>query len=142
MADTVNIVVPTIGESVTEGTIGKWFVSEGDVVKKDQPLFEVDSDKATLEVPASASGKLKILVPAGKTASVGSVVGVIEASGAETGASNGHSASKATIVTAPKPVPETKAEVTAVEPAYESLQGLPPSKRKFVRQGTYAPPSA
>ena len=78
MAEKVNVVIPSIGESVSEGTIGKWFVKEGDLVRKDQPLLEVDSDKATLEVSASHTGKVSILVPAGKTAAVGATVGLIE----------------------------------------------------------------
>ncbi len=148
MSESIDVVVPTIGESVSEGTIGKWFFKEGDSVQKDQPLFELDSDKATLEVPASASGKLsKILVPAGKTASVGAKVAVIELGN---GASVRASAASAKAEAAPKtdaaaaasaPVGATKeAPVAAATPApVVDLKGYSPSKRKAIREGTLAP---
>src|SRR4051812_42616772 len=107
MAEKVNIVIPTIGESVSEGTIGRWFHNEGDLVRKDEPLFEVDSDKATLEVPAAASGRLSILIPAGKSASVGSLVGVIEQVAGEASSkpkSENGQTKEAPKVAAPKPI--------------------------------------
>ena len=78
MSEKVNVVIPTIGESVTEGIIGRWFHAEGEIVRKDEPLLEVDSDKASLEVPASATGRLTILVPEGTTAAVGTLVATID----------------------------------------------------------------
>ena len=54
-----DIKVPTLGESVVEATIGKWFKNEGDFVKADEPLVELETDKVTVEVPAPASGKLE-----------------------------------------------------------------------------------
>ena len=52
----IEIRVPTLGESVTEATVGKWFKKAGDAVKADEPLVELETDKVTLEVPAPASG--------------------------------------------------------------------------------------
>ena len=70
--------VPTLGESVTEATIGKWFKKEGDAVKADEPLVELETDKVTVEVPAPASGKLeKISAAAGATIAVGGLLGSI-----------------------------------------------------------------
>ena len=56
-----DIRVPTLGESVTEATIAKWFKKEGDAVKADEPLVELETDKVTVEVPAPASGKLEAI---------------------------------------------------------------------------------
>ena len=70
--------VPALGESVTEATIGKWFKKEGDAVKADEPLVELETDKVTVEVPAPASGKLeKISALAGATIAVGGLLGSI-----------------------------------------------------------------
>jgi len=76
----VEIKVPTPGESITEVEIGKWIVSDGDHVSKDQELGEVESDKATLTLSASESGKLKILIPEGERVSVGAVACTIDTS--------------------------------------------------------------
>jgi 2-oxoglutarate dehydrogenase E2 component (dihydrolipoamide succinyltransferase) len=73
-----DIRVPTLGESVTEATIGRWFKKAGDSVKADEPLVELETDKVTVEVPAPAAGVLeKILVKDGETVGVGAVLGSI-----------------------------------------------------------------
>ena len=54
----IDVTLPQLGESVTEGTVTKWLVREGDVVAKDQPLLEVATDKADAEVPAPARGRV------------------------------------------------------------------------------------
>src|SRR6202795_1071526 len=75
---TINIVVPTLGESVSEATVAKWMKAAGDPVQRDEPLLELETDKVTLEVYASAAGKLaEINAPAGTTVEVGAVLGVI-----------------------------------------------------------------
>jgi 2-oxoglutarate dehydrogenase E2 component (dihydrolipoamide succinyltransferase) len=75
----VEIKVPSVGESVTEGTLSRWLKSNGDFVRADEPVFELETEKATQEVPAPAAGALKILVPEGQTIAIGAVVGHIEA---------------------------------------------------------------
>jgi 2-oxoglutarate dehydrogenase E2 component (dihydrolipoamide succinyltransferase) len=73
-----NIVVPTLGESVTEATVGKWFKKAGDAVKADETLLELETDKVTLEVNAPAAGVLsEIAVKEGETVGVGAVLGSI-----------------------------------------------------------------
>ncbi len=63
-----NIVVPALGESVSEATVAKWLKAAGDPVKRDEPLLELETDKVTLEVYASTAGKLaEIKAPAGTT---------------------------------------------------------------------------
>ena len=79
----INLVMPSLGESVIEGTITKWLVQEGDVVKREQPVVSVATDKADSDVPAPQGGRiLKILAPEGATVKVGEPLCEIDASGA------------------------------------------------------------
>src|SRR4051794_23761730 len=72
--------VPTLGESVTEATIGKWFKKAGDTVVADEPIVELETDKVTIEVPAPAGGVLsEIIVKDGETVGVGALLGSIGA---------------------------------------------------------------
>src|SRR5205809_7919063 len=79
--------VPTLGESVTEATIGKWFKKPGDTVAVDEPLVELETDKVTIEVPAPAAGVLsEIAAKNGDTVAVGALIGQIkEGAAAPTG---------------------------------------------------------
>src|SRR6187397_1702061 len=71
--------VPTLGESVTEATIGKWFKKAGDAVAADEPVVELETDKVTIEVPAPAAGVLsEIAVKDGETVAVGALLGQIK----------------------------------------------------------------
>src|SRR4249920_3896898 len=71
--------VPTLGESVTEATIGKWFKQPGDAVTVDEPLVELETDKVTIEVPAPAAGVLsEIVAKNGDTVAVGALLGQIK----------------------------------------------------------------
>src|SRR5437773_5659561 len=83
----VDIRVPTLGESVTEATIGKWFKKVGDAVAADETLVELETDKVTIEVPSPAAGVLSdIAAKDGETVGVGAVLGSIDgAAGAKTG---------------------------------------------------------
>src|ERR1700761_3605688 len=75
---TVQIKVPAMGESVTEATVARWFKKEGDAVKRDEPLLELETDKVTVEVPAPADGAMEsISVKAGDTVQVGALLGAI-----------------------------------------------------------------
>src|SRR5579862_7536312 len=75
---TVEIKVPAMGESVTEATISKWFKKEGDAVKRDEPLLELETDKVTVEVPSPADGAIEsISAAAGATVQVGALLGAI-----------------------------------------------------------------
>ncbi len=77
------IKVPTLGESVTEATIGKWFKKVGDAIAADEPLVELETDKVTVEVPAPAAGTLaEIVAQEGETVGVGALLGSIGAGGA------------------------------------------------------------
>jgi 2-oxoglutarate dehydrogenase E2 component (dihydrolipoamide succinyltransferase) len=102
--------VPTLGESVSEATIGKWFKKPGDAVKADEPLLELETDKVTLEVNAPAAGTLaEIVAKDGETVGVGALLGSIAAGGAG-------AAAPAPKVEAPKAAP-APAAATAMPPA-------------------------
>jgi 2-oxoglutarate dehydrogenase E2 component (dihydrolipoamide succinyltransferase) len=93
--------VPTLGESVSEATIGKWFKKPGDAVKADEPLLELETDKVTLEVNAPAAGTLaEIVAKDGETVGVGALLGSIAA-----GAAGAAAAAPAATTSAAAPVP-------------------------------------
>ena len=99
---TVEIKVPAMGESVTEATISKWFKKEGDAVKRDEPLLELETDKVTVEVPSPTDGAIEsISAQAGATVQVGALLGAIaEGKAGSTAAAKPAAAPKAE---APKP---------------------------------------
>ena len=72
--------IPSPGESITEVEISQWLVSDGDIVSKDQTIAELDSDKATLDLPAETSGKISLKAEEGDTMSVGEVICLIDTS--------------------------------------------------------------
>ena len=77
-----NVIMPQMGESIFEGTITKWLKNVGDRVERDEPLFEISTDKVDSEIPASASGILKeILFPEGETVEINTVVAIIDDDG-------------------------------------------------------------
>ena len=72
------VVMPQMGESITEGTITKWNKKPGEPVERDEPLFEITTDKVDTEVPSPAAGVLEqILVQEGETVAVGTIVGMV-----------------------------------------------------------------
>ena len=110
------IKVPTLGESVTEATIGQWFKATGDAVQADEPLVELETDKVTIEVPAPVSGTLGDIVAAeGETVEVGSLLAMLlEGEGAAAAAP----ASKKEAAKAPAPAPvAAPAAPTSMPPA-------------------------
>jgi len=116
----VDIVMPQMGESIFEGTITKWLKKPGDKVERDEPLFEISTDKVDAEIPSPSAGVLKeIKVGEGKTVPIQTVVGVIEAG-------DGAGAAKAA-ATAPAPAPKAAepARVPAPAPAAKP-QIVPP----------------
>src|SRR2546423_13281836 len=84
-----DVIMPQMGESIFEGTLTKWLKKPGDKVQRDEPLFEISTDKVDAEIPAPASGTLaEIKVAEGTTVQVNTVVGTIAAEG-EAGAAGG-----------------------------------------------------
>src|SRR6188474_3441049 len=121
MAD---IRVPTLGESVTEATVGKWFKQPGDAVAVDEPLVELETDKVTLEVPAPAAGVLsEVAVKNGDTVAVGALLGQIkEGAGA-----------------APAAKPAETSKQAPAAPQRSSEMPVPPSVRKMAAESGIDP---
>src|ERR1700693_1034839 len=89
----VDVIMPQMGESIFEGTITKWLKQPGDKINRDEPLFEISTDKVDAEIPAPASGVLKeIRATEGQTVQVNTVVAVIDDAGASDATSGGGSA--------------------------------------------------
>jgi 2-oxoglutarate dehydrogenase E2 component (dihydrolipoamide succinyltransferase) len=74
----IDVIVPSVGESITKGMLGAWIVKNGDRVRAGEDLFELETEKATVSVPSPADGSLAILVAAGSEVSIGAIVGYIE----------------------------------------------------------------
>ena len=122
--------VPSPGESISEVEIATWLVSTGDYVEKDQAIAEVDSDKATLELPAEAAGVIEILVEPGTTVAVGQVVCRIDTSAsAPEGGSKPAAASAA-----PNPMPVAAAPAVAAA-TYATGTASPAAKKILAEKG-------
>jgi 2-oxoglutarate dehydrogenase E2 component (dihydrolipoamide succinyltransferase) len=118
MAD---VIMPQMGESIFEGTITKWLKKPGDKIERDEPLFEISTDKVDAEIPSPSAGVLKeIKVNEGQTVPIQTVVAVIDADGA--GASAGASASASAPAPAP---PKTEAPAQASAPARTEAPAKP-----------------
>src|SRR5499427_3893412 len=139
----VDIRVPTLGESVTEATVGKWFKQPGDSVAVDEPLVELETDKVTLEVPAPAAGVLSdIAVKDGATVAVGALLGQIkEGAGAATKAPSAIAAKPAA---RPTGSPNEKTATTkpigaGPEQPQPREMPMPPSVRKMAAESGIDP---
>jgi 2-oxoglutarate dehydrogenase E2 component (dihydrolipoamide succinyltransferase) len=129
MTMAIEIRVPTLGESVTEATVGQWFKKAGDTVKVDEPLCELETDKVTVEVPAPAAGVLaEIKVEKGTTVAVGALLGAIKegASGNAALSSAPASAPAAAVAVAAPPVKASPAAAAPVAAA-AAPTSMPPS---------------
>ena len=129
-----DIRVPTLGESVSEATIGKWFKKPGDAVKADEPLVELETDKVTLEVNAPSAGVLaEIVAKDGETVGVGALLGSISAAGA----SPAPAAKEPPAKEAPKAAPAAAAQAPAVAaPASRTLPADTPVAPSVQRLAT------
>jgi len=117
----VDVIMPQMGESIFEGTITKWLKKPGDRIERDEPLFEISTDKVDAEIPAPSAGVLKeIKVTEGQTVPIQTVVAVIEAVGASTGAPTAAPAPSPVQAATPAPSAqrtETSKAVAPVPPA-------------------------
>jgi len=135
------IVVPGLGESVTEATVAKWMKNVGDAVKADEPLAELETDKVTQELYAPAAGTLgEITAPAGSVVAIGAVIGqIVDGAGAAAAPAKPAPASAA----APKPAaaPQPAAPAQAAAPAAKSAaaETLSPAVRKMVAESNVDP---
>ena len=103
-----DVVMPQMGESIVEGTLTRWLKQAGDKVERDEPLFEISTDKVDTEIPSPASGTLsEILIQEGATVGINTVVGRID---------DGAGASAAPAKQAPAPAPSQAPQPPAPQP--------------------------
>jgi pyruvate dehydrogenase E2 component (dihydrolipoamide acetyltransferase) len=136
----MNILMPQLGETVTEGTIITWLKREGDAVQADEILLEIETDKAATEVPAPMAGVLaRILVEAGKTVAVGTPLAVIESADAKAAAQPAQTAA------APEPVRSEPAVAVAAArwqretKVDHARRPLSPAVRRLIREHSLDP---
>jgi 2-oxoglutarate dehydrogenase E2 component (dihydrolipoamide succinyltransferase) len=130
--------VPSPGESIKEVEIATWLVKDGDYVEKDQAIAEVDSDKATLELPAEASGIITLKAEEGDAVAVGAVVCLIDTAAAKPSGSAPAPVAAAPVVEAPKAAPAP----IAAAPVATYASGTPsPAARKILDEKNIAPAS-
>src|SRR5690606_10641247 len=135
----IEIRVPSLGESVTEATISQWFKKEGDAVAIDEPLVELETDKVTIEVPASAAGVLaRIDAQAGETVNVGALLGQITEGGAPAKAAPqaDQKSTKPEPVAGPEPIVERAAAPAVAAPAAADAS---PAVRRLVTENNVDP---
>ena len=133
-----DIVMPQMGESIVEGTITKWLKKPGEKVQRDEPLFEISTDKVDAEIPAPSAGVLReIKVPEGTTVQVNTVVGVIDAEGAGAAPASAKPetprAAAPTPSQPPKPSPQADGgarQPQATESAATARRGAPTTPRQ------------
>src|SRR6266540_2648978 len=128
----IDVLMPQMGESIAEGTLSKWLKKLGDEVKRDEPLFEISTDKVDAEIPAPAAGKLvEIKVQEGQTVPVQTLVAVLET---DKGATVSAPAAAAAPATATKPEPP-KAAAPAPSPAAPVVTTARPPDRPTAQVG-------
>ena len=139
----ISIVVPQLGESVAEGTVAKWLKAEGERVRKEEPLVEIQTDKINVEIPSPGEGILtKILVPEGTTVLVGTEIALLSGSGEAAAtvaapATAAASAGAATATVAPPAVPastHTGGNGAAAAALASEARNLSPAVRKIMRE--------
>ena len=113
--------VPSPGESISEVEIIEWLVADGDYVHKDQSIAEIDSDKATLELPAEESGVIKILSEEGVTVSVGDVVCIIDTSVKNKDKDNIVSEEKKDLTATPENISINKVKINKATPLASAI---------------------
>ena len=142
----VEIVMPQMGESITEGTISKWLKQVGDVIERDEPLLEISTDKVDAEVPSPEAGVLlEVRFEEGETVEVDTVVAVLGAAGEKPAASNGKPKTKPAQKEEPKievpapvaeEVPTPSIEVPITAPAGDATEIVMPQMGESITEGT------
>src|SRR6266852_5636345 len=150
----IEIKVPSVGESITEGVLSRWLKKNGENVRADEPVLELETEKATTEVAAPASGKLVTTVPEGKTVTIGAVVGRIEEGEAPSASSTpsgspsprsqaaepergGDGVQKETTLGAtekPTSAPKESPKTDVTQPAVRAEAPLSPAARRLVEE--------
>ena len=125
----MDIIIPAVGESVFEALVAKWHKGQGEAVRKDQVLCEIETDKITMEINAEADGVLRVTVPEGTTVRIGTVIGTIE----ETGIRDPRSGKAGGDIGATSGVAAAEKAPVSL-PGGEGLRHVSPSERKAQRE--------
>src|SRR5450631_4208188 len=139
-----DVVMPQMGESIVEGTLTKWLKKPGERIERDEPLFEISTDKVDTEIPSPAAGTLsEILVEEGKTVGINTVVARIDEGG---GAAKPAEAAEPPAEPAPKAEPPAKAPAMplvgqALPPAEPAAAAPPPEPVEVPSVGQAVPPA-
>jgi pyruvate dehydrogenase E2 component (dihydrolipoamide acetyltransferase) len=132
----VEVIMPQMGESIFEGTITKWLKKPGDAIERDEPLFEISTDKVDAEIPSPAAGVLKeIRVEEGKTVPIQTVVALIEAPA-------GQAAKSAPTRSSDAPAKPAQAEKAQAPPPPPSKSPTPAPEQRPVQASPAAPPAS
>lgn len=132
----IELKIPTVGESITEVEIGEWLKTEGDSISKDDPVAVIETEKATMELPAPDSGVLtRILKKTGEPATVGEVIGYLDTEAKGSKSSKGETPGKEA---APAKGPEKKAEPASAGPATKPPAVTPVAERMLAEHGLRA----
>ncbi len=124
------IVMPQMGESITEGTVSKWLKEVGDTIEKDEPLLEISTDKVDAEVPSPAAGKLlAINVNEGETVEVGAVVGLVGAEG-----SSGVQSPKSNVQSSSSAVEQKQAATSASAGSSTKTVSIPSQEKQAIEE--------
>ena len=127
----IELIVPTLGESITEATVSKWLKKVGESFEADEPLVEIETDKITVEVPAPSAGVLsKITVQEGKDVNIGGVLGII-GDAAEITSSKENKSSEPKVVKEERKESKTKSTKNV---NIESNTKLSPSVKKYLKK--------
>ncbi len=124
-----NVIMPQMGESIAEGTVTKWLKKVGDKVERDEPLFEISTDKVDAEIPSPSAGVLtKILVAENQTVAVNAIVAEIDAEGSAASAPSSQPAASGGAIPTPPPVPapDGDSRARAFEPVAPPPAPAPP----------------
>lgn len=124
----IEVKIPPVGESITEVVIAQWLKKDGDSVREDETLCEIESDKATVELPSPSKGILKILINAGESVKVGTVVATISANSADV------------VIEKQNHLEVLKAEVHEIKPQTQPPV-MSPSAEKIIRENNIVPES-
>ena len=132
-----DVVMPQMGESIFEGTITKWLKKPGDTVQRDEPLFEISTDKVDAEIPSPAAGVLtEIKVADGATVQINTVVGVIDESGSGGGSAPPAAASAPAAAKAEAPAASAPAAASAPPAAGPGTEVVMPQMGESIFEGT------
>jgi 2-oxoglutarate dehydrogenase E2 component (dihydrolipoamide succinyltransferase) len=134
----IDLKIPTVGESISEATIGSWNKKEGDFVKRNELLMSIETDKASVEVVAENDGVLHITTPAGQVVKIGAVVGSIDTDGKASASANVSAAASAAATAFDKPATAT-AETTPKAPPANTPPTVPAAAPQAATNQTLSP---